>query len=758
MWRKILVVITIIIIAQTFANFVEGDVQNAQTGVFLSSTFSLWTALVFARRWRKTRKKLGITPKIKDARESGIRVHLRSLCERVKVSIDAKADKLKRVRKALKKATERRPQNNKSYKSLSPRQEAKFEPIMNAARRLRKIATDFEDPKQVVVLRLEPLNVTRSTKTQNYWGRGGLMVKRDGVLVGYSNANSREPKRKQLDKKWSQIIGVVPNRFEIYYQDHSSFEFEPLNLEDFLVLTVFWQVFHDDLNGNPEEIIDPRGSILGQKLRKVADHIDENREQLLASKGAISLDRFDFSALAPSLEEPKAFKRPVIGTIIDDYKLEKQLGAGAFGTVFLAREINDPEDHVAFKLMNLPPESGIKVGTPAFFHQAEQFIEEGKKSLNFTNVAYVLNAIEFGTEPWPWIAYPLVKGQSVGSLMDAGRLSDSSWWNLAHDLLSGLRSIHIEGLVHLDIKPDNIMLSEDRFMILDLGVASIQGYEFGKPPSGTIIFMAPEVLEARLTNNANIPITGAADVFSAGLTLLWCATQRYYFEGLEFQSTKELEVAIYELLNSGGVKVFDLPGGRQELLEKMLLLDPKKRPTANDLLFEIAPYVDLEKKIAQVEMANVEISEMALENLEGGETSKLNKKLKGPFKSWVAFGAQIRMIIEEVRPAYFAIEFHFNSSREFIYIQALYAGNGWVMECMSELFTEQDFAIKQKQRLLQLGWSPPSDSSPNYERIEGMLNPNDMTTKFVTALEQAYQIKISDVSHMKLSAQNKNAY
>jgi hypothetical protein len=39
-----------------------------------------------------------------------------------------------------------------------------------------------------------------------------------------------------------------------------------------------------------------------------------------------------------------------------------------------------------------------------------------------------------------------------------------------------------------------------------------------------------------------------------------------------------------------------------------------------------------------------------------------------------------------------------------------------------------------------------------------MLNPNDMTTKFVTALEQAYQIKISDVSHMKLSAQNKNAY
>jgi len=758
MWRKILVVITIIIIAQTFANFAEGDVQNAQTGVFLSSTFSLWTALVFARRWRKKRKKLGITPESKDAKQSGIWVHLRSLRERVKVSVDAKADKLKSVRKALKKATERRPQNNKSYKSLSPRQEAKFEPIMNAARRLRKIASDFEDPKQVVVLRLEPLNVTRSTKTQNYWGRGGLIVKRDGVLVGYSNANSREPKRKQLDKKWSQIIGVVPNRFEIYYQDHSSFEFEPLNLEDFLVLTVFWQVFHNDLNGNPEEIIDPRGSILGQKLRKVAHHIDENREQVLASKGALSLDRFNFSDLAPSVEEPKSFKRPVIGSIIEDYKLEKQLGAGAFGTVFLARDINDPEDCVAFKLMNLPLGVGIKAGSPAFFHQAEQFIDEGKKSLNFTSAAYVLNAIEFGNEPWPWIAYPLVKGQSVGNLMDAGRLSDSGWWNLAHDLLSGLRSIHVEGLVHLDIKPDNIMLSEDRFMILDLGVANIQGYEFGRPPSGTIVFMAPEVLEARLTNNPAIPITGAADVFSAGLTLLWCATQRYYFEGLKYETNKELEAQIYKLLKSEGVKLFDLPDRQQALLEKMLRLDPKKRPTANDLLFEIAPFVDLENKIFQVEMANVKISEMALENLEGGENSKLNKKVKGPFKSWVAFGEQIKLLIEEVRPAYFAIEFHFHSSREFIYIQALYASNGWVLECMSEQFAEQDFAIKQKQRLVQLGWSPPSDSSPNYERIEGMLDPNDMTTKFVTALEQAYQINISDVSHMTLSAQNKNAY
>ena len=71
---------------------------------------------------------------------------------------------------------------------------------MNAACTLTKIATDFEDPRQVVVIRLEPQNVTRSTKHKITGGRGGLTVKREFVLIGYKSAKSRELKRKRLEK------------------------------------------------------------------------------------------------------------------------------------------------------------------------------------------------------------------------------------------------------------------------------------------------------------------------------------------------------------------------------------------------------------------------------------------------------------------------------------------------------------------------------------------------------------------------------
>lgn len=726
--RYVLWGFTAIIVFQTPANFLQGDFANGWTGFFLSIIFGFWSYRVYQKQKQKGESQFASTPKSPKAPKG-------------------------------KKASKQKPARVKQSKPNDDRL-SKLKPINNAAIRLRRIATDFEDPKNLEIFVMQPLRVTRTTKTQHYAGGGGLIIKRDGILVGYSNANAKQPKLRQLDKKWSQIIGVVPNRFEIYYQDHSSVEFDPLNLEDHLVLNVFWYIFQDELNGSPYELIDPRGSILGKNLRRGADYLDQNAEKIFAANGALDLEQLDLEDLDFVEEIPKPLERPRIGSIIEDYRLEKELGNGTFGTVFLGREINDPEEVVAFKIMNLPPNSGIQLGSPAFYRQAEGFIDEAKKSLNFTSSAYVLNAIEYGMEPWPWIAYPLVRGGSLQSLLTTGRLSDSGWWNLAHDLLSGLRSIEIEGLVHLDIKPDNIMLAKDRFTILDLGVSSIQGYEFGQLPSGTIAFMSPEVLKAGVKMDPDIPITGAADVYSAGLTLLWCLTQRHYFEGLGLQNLtkKEVQAKLYNQLVTNGVPMFDLPQPQQKLLTKMLEPDPKKRPSANDLLFYIAKQVDIDKKLDQIESATGKISETAKEKLEGGEEVKISRELDGPFSSWSAFGDQIKIIIQDIRPAYFTINIDFYDSRESIYVQALYAGGGWVMECMSDEFADQEYGMRRKQRLVQLGWSPPSDSSPNFERMEEMISPEEMTTKFVTALEDAFEIRISDISRMSASVQNRNAY
>jgi serine/threonine protein kinase len=753
MWRNLFIGFTIIIAGQTIRNYIVGDYDNAYTGTLISLAFGWWTYALHKREARR-RSEPRETPIQSPKATKNWLAKFREEFAKASAESERKAEERKQqalsAKAARKQAQATRPAANK--------EETKFEPVTNAARRLRQVATDFEDPRKLVVFRIEPLRVTRGTKAQSYTGGGVLIIKRDGVLVGYSNANSRDPKLKQLDKKWSQVIGVTPHQFEIYFQDHSYFEFEPINLEDFLVLTVFWQVFHMELNGSPDEIINPLGSILGEKLRVLANHLDENREQVLASKGSIDIEKFDFSGLVPYQEQPKDFKKPGIGSVLQGYKLEAQLGEGGFGTVFLGRDQKDLDDVVAFKLMNLPEKSGIKVGSPEFFYHADRFMDEAKKSFNFTSSAYVLNAIEMGITPWPWIAYPLVKGKSVKTLLQAGTVSDAGWWNLAHDLLSGLRSIDTEGLVHLDIKPDNIMLNDDRFTILDLGVASIQGYEFGQMPSGTIVFMAPEVLEAQATNNPNIKVTGTADVFSAGLTLLWCLSRSFYFGALRSQNAFDIVKELREHIQTQGISLPEMSDDKRRLLEAMLQIDPRKRPSANDLLFLVAPHVDLAHKIKQIEEAAGKINEMAREKLEGGENASLREKVDGPFKSWLSLEQQIKTIIEDVKPAYFTIQFYFNDNRESVYIQALYAAGGWVMECMSEKFSDSGLQALQKAKLVNLGWSPPTDSSPNYERIEAMLSPTAMTALFVEALEQAYGISIGSIKSMRLNVQNKNAY
>jgi serine/threonine protein kinase len=295
-------------------------------------------------------------------------------------------------------------------------------------------------------------------------------------------------------------------------------------------------------------------------------------------------------------------------------------------------------------------------------------------------------------------------------------------------------------------------------MIMDLGVSMVSGYEFGQLPSGTIVYMAPEILEARSRNDRSFKPSGVADVFSAGLTLLWCLTGRYHIDPRTILNPETAEQQVYSSLLKNGVEIFDLPRDKQALLTKMLELDPKKRSSANDLLFDIAPKVDMDQKVLQVEEAKSSLAQKAFEELEGGERARFRQRLDGPLGSWVPFKQQLRAIIEDIRPAFFNVDIFFNSGREDIYVQALYAAGGWVMECQSEVFMDAGLKDSQKMKLIELGWNPPTESSPNYERIEDMISAEKMASLFVDALEQAYGVTLSELSHLEFKIQNKNAY
>jgi eukaryotic-like serine/threonine-protein kinase len=156
----------------------------------------------------------------------------------------------------------------------------------------------------------------------------------------------------------------------------------------------------------------------------------------------------------------------------------------------------------------------------------------------------------------------------------------STWWNLAHDLISGLSTIHQEGLLHKDVKLDNMLHASDRFVLLDFGIGEVVEYsEFSELGGigGTYGFMAPEIC---LDQDPTIKRGYEIDIFSAGMTLLTV-----------FDDEPRLDMMRAQLSTRGGANTEQLtrfldepislenaPEETWPLLSAMLDFDPTQRP------------------------------------------------------------------------------------------------------------------------------------------------------------------------------------
>lgn len=634
----------------------------------------------------------------------------------------------------------------------------------NAARRLRAIATAYDNPREQMILRIDNLVVTRVTTSTNVSGPGTLILLRDGIHVGFYNANARQPKLKEYRKPWSQTIGVVPNRFDLYLKDHSSFEFAPHNAEDFLVLSAFWQVFHEAMNGYHELIRNPEQSGLGDRLRQAATYIDSHRAE--CANGAFDAEAALGEAEAVVVErQSDTFTFRDIGSVIEGWRLTKRLGAGGFGEVFLAENVDDPSELAAVKLMKI--DKRVTPGSPEFMHHAELFLNEGQRSMNFGDSAYVLSCTGLGLRPWPWIRYPFIRGSTAQQLTYDGKLTWGDWWNLAHDLLSGLDAIHSEGLVHKDIKQDNVMQTSDRFVVLDLGISVVSGYE----NTGGMGFYPPhlsaEILESDKSDKQSSwaefspsleTFSPKSDVFAAGLTLYWCVKGQNPWPFLDTDSSA---AARLNHMRTQPVNFDGLPSDVAHLLRQMLELNPKKRPTARTLLFEIEPHIDIEQKLRQIDDAweNWLARTSSSDAYDGpAEEGMFGADEPGPFETWEPLEKMIHQTVAELRPTWFTITLGFFDSRELVFVQAMYASEGWQAECSADVYKDVALTEGEKQRFVGLGWSPPTSSDPNFSRNIDGIDPATLQNVFIAAIEQGYRITPGEIKNLSLKAQDRGAY
>jgi eukaryotic-like serine/threonine-protein kinase len=186
-------------------------------------------------------------------------------------------------------------------------------------------------------------------------------------------------------------------------------------------------------------------------------------------------------------------------TLGDGYTLERELGGGGMSRVFVARE-NALGREVVVKV--LAPELSASVS-------AERFTREIATAarLQQANIVPVLAAGM--SDGVPYYTMPYVKGESLRAQMARGvALSMHDRLNVLRDMARALAYAHGEGVIHRDIKPDNILLSAGTAVVTDFGIAkaiSAARTHDGPPAStndgtltqagssiGTPAYMAPE--------------------------------------------------------------------------------------------------------------------------------------------------------------------------------------------------------------------------------------------------------------------------
>jgi len=246
------------------------------------------------------------------------------------------------------------------------------------------------------------------------------------------------------------------------------------------------------------------------------------------------------------------------------FSIERELGRGGMGIVYLAREVQ-LDRLVAIKV--LPPDRVYDD------ERRTAFLREARMAarLSHPHIVQIFTVDE--VEQFVFYTMAYVDGETVGDRVRArGPLPVAEGSRLLREVAWALGHAHANGLVHRDVKPENILIERGsgRALVTDFGIAAA-----GEPGEDTAVVGTPEYMSPEQTMGK--PVDARSDLYALGATAFFVFTGRPPFQGARPVDVLAQQVASpVPVLSAAGAAV---PRRVASLIETCLAKEPESRPT-----------------------------------------------------------------------------------------------------------------------------------------------------------------------------------
>ena len=274
----------------------------------------------------------------------------------------------------------------------------------------------------------------------------------------------------------------------------------------------------------------------------------------------------------PSLDGDSPARRPeeagrirdaesLIGTMVNQYRIEALLGEGGMGVVYRAVDTR-LQRTVALKLLQ-PHQDDARA--------KDRLIAEARSAaaLDHPNICTVHEVAETADHTW-FIAMAHYSGETLERVLQRGPLSPAVALNYATQIARGLGAAHSRGIIHRDVKPANIIVTRDgTAKLLDFGIAQrTDNALLSHLTPGTIAYMSPEQVANRLVDHRT-------DLWSLGVVLFELYTGARPFD------RDDVEATIRAILQDDAPPVTSIrtgiPAGVDTVIGRLLAKSPAQR-------------------------------------------------------------------------------------------------------------------------------------------------------------------------------------